>query len=53
MQVGAFSWGTELGRSWDSRGEPQQAGNISLAAVDGIQGLEGILQGHEKGLMSK
>lgn len=37
----------ELGPAWDSRGEPQQTVNVSLATADEIQGQEGTPLRHE------
>lgn len=41
---------TEFNTPWESRVEPQQTGNVSLAAIDGTQGQKGRALGHESRL---
>lgn len=48
--VGLSPGDIELDTPWESRVEPQQTGNVSLAAVDGIQGQKGRALGHESRL---
>ena len=40
----------ELDTPWEPRGEPQQTGNVSLAAVGGIPGQAERPLGHESTL---